>query len=159
MTVHFVHYWLGTIPITFSLSQQLIFNRLSARTSEKPGSGKKKVTKVVHLAATSVNMISRGRDLFRWQRRGTFTSPASSPDSDYSPSLSLALMEQECAFQGTRSKVVTPYNYEQPFSLTRAVSPAPLRNLFQRSGDEEKARDTLHQPPSVRFEQDLYLLT
>ena len=87
MTVHSIHCCLGTIPVTFPPSQQSVFNWLSARTSERPEFWNKKATKVVHLAVASVNMISRGRDLFwsrRW-RRGTFTSPVSSPNSDYGP--------------------------------------------------------------------------
>ena len=62
--VHSIHYCLGTMPITFPPNQQSVFNQLSARTSEKPKSRKKKATKVIHLAAASVNIISRGRDLF-----------------------------------------------------------------------------------------------
>jgi len=61
VTVHSVHCCLGTIP-TASPSQQLILNRLSARTSEKLESWKKP-TKVVHLTAASVKMISRKRSI------------------------------------------------------------------------------------------------
>ena len=32
-----------------------------------------------------------------------------------------------------------PYNYGQPSSSTWALSPAPLRHLFQWSDDEEEA--------------------
>jgi len=54
---------------------------------------------MVHLAAASVNMISRGRDLFRsrWRRGGTFTPPARFLDSDYNPSSNQVLVEQESA--------------------------------------------------------------
>ena len=48
-------------------------------------------------------------------------------------------MDQEGAFQGTRSRVVIPYDYGQPSSSTGAVSPTPLRNLFQWLDDEEEA--------------------
>jgi len=48
-------------------------------------------------------------------------------------------MYQEGAFQGTRSKVAKPYNYGQPSSSTRAVSPAPLRSLFHWLDDKEEA--------------------
>jgi len=140
MTVNSVHCCLGTIPTVSPPSQQSVFNRLSARTSEKSES-QKKATKVVHLATTFINMISRGRDLFRSRRRRreTFTPPASSPDFDYSPGLSQVLVEQEGAFQGTRSRVAISYNYCQPSSSTGDVSPAPLRNLFQWSDNGEEA--------------------
>jgi len=84
-------------------------------------------------------MISRGKDLFRSQRRrrGTFTPPASFSNSDYSPGLNQILMNQESAFEGTRSRVAIPYDYGQPSSSTGAVSPTPLQNLFQWSDDEE----------------------
>ena len=100
MTVHSVHCCLGTIPIVSPSSQRPVFNWLSTRTSEKSESRKKKSTKVVHIAATSVNMINKERDLFLSQRRrrGTFTPPASSPDPDYSPDLSQVLVDQEGAF-------------------------------------------------------------
>jgi len=137
--VHSVHCCLGTISIT-SPNQQSMFNRLSARTFEKPESQKKKATKVIHLTAAYVNMIRRGRDLFRSRRRrqGTFTPPASSLNSYYSPVLSQVLVEQEGAFLGTRSRVAIPYNYGQLSSSTGVVSLAPLRKLFQWSNSEEE---------------------
>ena len=48
-----------------------------------------KVLKVSHLAATSVNMLSEGRNLFwsRRRRREVHTLSVSSPDSNYSPGL------------------------------------------------------------------------
>jgi len=48
-------------------------------------------------------------------------------------------VEQEGAFQGTRSRVAIPYYYDQPSSCAGVVSPAPLRNLFQWSDHEEEA--------------------
>jgi len=77
-------------------------------------------------------MISRGKDLFRSRRRrrGAYTPLASSLDSDYSPGLNQILVEQEGAFQGTRSRVAILYSYGQPSSSPGAVSLAPLRNLF-----------------------------
>ena len=69
----------------------------------------------------------------------TFNPPTSSPDSDRSPGLSQVLVDQEGACQGTRCRVEILYNYGQPSSSTRAVSPAPLRNIFQWSDDEGEA--------------------
>jgi len=46
-------------------------------------------------------------------------------------------MNQEGAFQGTRSRIAIPYDYGQPSSSTGVVSPTSLRNLFQWSDDEE----------------------
>ena len=111
-TVHSVHYCLGIMPITL-LSRQSVFNWLLGQISEKTKSRKKNATKVVHLAASSVNMISRGRNLFRSRRRrqGTFTPPTSTLDSDYNPGLSQILVEYEGAFHGTHSRVTIPYNY------------------------------------------------
>ena len=63
VTVHSIHYYLGTIPIMSPLSQQLVFNRLPVQTSEKPNSQKKTIKVLCHTTA-SVNMISRGRNLF-----------------------------------------------------------------------------------------------
>ena len=48
-------------------------------------------------------------------------------------------MEQQGVFQGTRLRVAIPYDYGQPSSSTGAVSPTPLRNLFQWSDNEEEA--------------------
>jgi len=48
-------------------------------------------------------------------------------------------MNQEGAFQGTRSRVAIPYDYGQLSSSTGAMLPTPLRNLFQWSDDEEEA--------------------
>ena len=86
-------------------------------------------------------MISGERDLFRSRRRkrGTFTPLASSPDSDYNPNLSQVLVNQEGAFQGTRSRVAIPYDYGQYSSSTGVMSPILLRNLFQWLDDEEEA--------------------
>jgi len=49
------------------------------------------------------------------------------------------LVKQEGAFQGTRSRAAIPYSYGQPSSSAGAVSPAPLRHLFQWPDDEEEA--------------------
>jgi len=51
--------------------------------------------------------------------------------------LESVLVNQEGAFQGTRSKVAIPYDYGQPSSSTGAVSPTPLRSFFPWSDDEE----------------------
>ena len=141
MTVHYVYYCLRKVHTTSTLSHQSVFNRISTLTAEKAKLQKKKTTKVTHLVAASVNMISRGRDLFRSQkqRRETFTPPVCSPISDYNPSLSQVLVNQEGAFQGTRSRVAIPYDYGQYSSSTRAVSPTLLRSLFQWLDDEEEA--------------------
>ena len=48
-------------------------------------------------------------------------------------------MEQEGAFQYTRSRVAISYSYGQPSFSKGAVSLAPLRNLFQWFDDEEEA--------------------
>jgi len=97
--------------------------------------------KVLHLAAAFVNMISGERDLLSSPRRRQWvrTSPATFPDSDYSPGLGQVLVEQEGPFQGTRFKVAKPYNYGQHSSSTGAASPAPLRHLFQWYDEEEEA--------------------
>jgi len=45
--------------------------------------------------------------------------PLSSLDSDYGPGLGQIMAEHEDAFQGTRSRVVIPFNYNQPFFLDK----------------------------------------
>ena len=117
--VHFVHCCLGPIPTTSPPSQQSVFNQLSVQTSEKLKSRKKKTVKVPHLAAASVNMISRERNLLRSQRRkqGVRASSFSSPGPDYSLGLGQVLVEQKSAFQGT-----VPYNYGQR-SSSEAILP------------------------------------
>ena len=49
------------------------------------------------------------------------------------------LVEQEGAFQGTRFRVVIPYNYGHSSSSIGVMSPEPLRSLFQCSDDEGEA--------------------
>jgi len=49
-------------------------------------------------------------------------------------------VNQEGAFQGTRSKVAITYDYGHPSSSAGVVSPTPLRKLFQWSDDEEASR-------------------
>ena len=51
------------------------------------------------------------------------------------------MVEQEGAFQGTHSRIAIPYSYGQPSSSTGAMSPAPLKNLFQWSSNEEEASE------------------
>jgi len=139
--VHSVYCCLRKVHTTATPNHQSIFDRVLAQTAEKTKPRRKKTIKMTHLAAASVNMISRGRHLFRSRRyrRGSFTPPISSPDSDYSPGLSQVLVHQEGAFQGTHFRVAIPYDYGQPSSLTGAVLPTPLKNLFQWSNDEEEA--------------------
>jgi len=98
--VHSVHCFLEKVQTAATPSHRSVFDRILAQTAEKAKPQKKKATKVTYLAATSVNMISRGRDLFQSQRRRreTFTPPASSPGSDYSPDLSQVLVNQEGVF-------------------------------------------------------------
>jgi len=74
-------------------------------------------------------------------RQGVHAPSFNSPDFDYSPGLSQVLVEPEGAFQGTRFRVAILYNYGQPFSSTWAMSPEPLRSLFQWSDDGEEASD------------------
>jgi len=90
------------------------------------------------LPSASINMIERGRELLRARqgKRDTNSPSFSSPDSDYSPGLGQVLVGQEGAFRGTRSRVATPYNYEQPSSSTGVMLPEPLKSLFQWSDDE-----------------------
>ena len=93
------------------------------------------------IPSTSVNMIGRGRKPLR-ARRGRYdtNSPSfCSPDSDYSPGLGQVLVGQEGAFQGIRSRVAIPYNYEQPSFLTGIVSLEPLKSLFQWSDNRGEA--------------------
>ena len=56
----------------------------------------------------------------------------------YSPDLGQVLVGEEGVFRNTRSRVVIPYNYEQPSSSTGVISPKPLKSLFQWSDDEGK---------------------
>ena len=63
MIVHSIHCCPGKIQIAATPSLRSVFDRISAQTAEKAKPQKKKATKVTYLAATSVNMISRGRDL------------------------------------------------------------------------------------------------
>ena len=47
------------------------------------------------------------------------------------------MVDAEGAFLGTRSRIAIPFNYDQPSSSTGgALSPKPLRHLFQWSDDE-----------------------
>jgi len=96
--------------------------------------------KVPDLLAASVIMISRGRDLLWFQRRRQEVNPPSfsSSDSDYSPSLGQALVEQEGAFRCTRSWVAITFKYDQPSSIGGTVSPESLRHMFQWLNEEEK---------------------
>ena len=92
----------------------------------------KKVLKVPDFSATSVNMIGRGHYRQWSRRRKQGVNPSfSSPDSDYSPSLGQILIEQEGAFQGTRSRIAILFNYDHPSSSRGAISPEPLTLLFQ----------------------------
>ena len=82
-------------------------------------------------------MIGGEREPHRSRRalRGANSPSFSSPDSDYSPGLGEVLVE-EGVFRNTRSRVATPYNYEQPSSSTGVISPEPMKRLFQWSDDE-----------------------
>ena len=93
-----------------------------------------------HLAAASVNMIGKGRDLLRFHKRRqvVYTPSFSSPDLDYNPGLGQVLVEQEGVFQGTRSRIVKPYNYGQP-SSSEVMFPELLKYHFQWFNDEEEA--------------------
>ena len=146
--MHSIHCCLRAIPITSPPSQQSVFNRLSVQTSEKLKSRKKKTVKVSHLAAASVNMISRGRDLLRSQRRkqGIHTPSFSFLRPDYSPDLGQVLVEQKGAFQDT-----IPCNYGQP-SSSEAMLPESLIHQFQWSDDEEEASGYASSP-TISFMQ------
>ena len=89
----------GLIPTTSPSNKQSLFNRLSVQTFEKPKSQKKKTTKAPHIAAVSVNMISRRRDLFRSRsrRRKVHIPSVSSPHSDYRPGSGQVLVDKEGA--------------------------------------------------------------
>ena len=67
--VHSAYCYLENIQTAATPSNRSVFDRISAQTAEKAKSRKKKVTKRTHLAAASVNMISRGMNLFRFQRQ------------------------------------------------------------------------------------------
>jgi len=42
-------------------------------------------------------------------------------------------------FRSTRSRVTIPYDYEQPSSSAKVLSPEPLKSLFQWSDEEGEA--------------------
>ena len=58
------------------------------------------------------------------------------PDSDYGPGLGQVFVGQEGAFRGTRSRVATPFNYDQPSPSTGVMSSEPSTSLFQWSDDD-----------------------
>ena len=133
MTVYSADYCLGPI-LTMPLPNKIsVFDRLLAPTSKGSKSKRKRKAKKPHHATVSINMTGRGRDPTRSQRgRQRVCAPlVSSPDPECSPGLSQVLIEPEGVFRGTRSRVVVPYNYKQPSSSIRAISPEPLRIFFQ----------------------------
>jgi len=143
--VYSVHCYLGSIPTTHSQNQQSVFDRLSftAQTSKRLKSLKKKLSEVPDLSAASVNMTSRGNDQ-QWairRRQGVKPPSFSSRDSDYSPGLGQILVRQEGTFQGTNSRVARPFNYDQPSSSGGAISPEPLRHMFQWLDEKEEGSD------------------
>ena len=44
-------------------------------------------------------------------------------------------------FQGTRSRVAIPYNYEQPSSSIRVISPELSEGIFQWSDDDREVSE------------------
>ena len=128
--VHSVHYRLEPVPATLS-ARRSVFDRLSIRAHVKPHK-KSKTLNLPDLPSASVNMIGVREPLRRRRgRRDTNFPLFSSTDLDYSPILGHVLVGQERAFQGTRSRIAIPYNYEQPSSSTGVMSPEPLKSLFQ----------------------------
>jgi len=137
VTVHSADCCLVPIPTNPLPNKPSVFDHLSAPTYKEFKSRRKRKARKPHLAAVSVNVTSRGRDLAQSQRgrQGVRAPSVSSPDPDYNPCSSQVLIEPEGAFRGTRSGVAIPYNYGQP-SSSRAMSPELLRSLFQWSDNE-----------------------